>query len=487
MNLTSQIIQLIKIKHFLRPMIIGCGLLLMYSTVNGQIIGVSSSYNNPWQNQTVKLIKSGPYNETIEIFTSNKKQVIHGFGACFNELGWEAMSVLKKAQRDSILKNVFDTTNGCRFSICRMPIGANDFSIGYYSLNDEYLDYAMDSFSLSRDKQRLIPYIKSAMKYNPELKIWGSPWTPPTWMKENMHYGGRVINNNWGQYQGGNQEDLYDYNRLKKGDDILNAYAQYFVNYIDQYKQNGIEIYAIHPQNEVFANQLFPSSVWEADQLAKFMADYLFPALEDDHPEIEVWLGTINSDSVEYVEEILNYKNLKSKIAGIGVQWGGLRMIDTLRLLYPELKIMQTESECNNGMNEWFTAEHTWDLIHETFLKGGNSYMYWNLVLDEIGLSHWMWRQNSMISVNKFTGEIVYNPEFYLMKHFSYFVEPGAKLLDSSTNKDLLAFINPDKCVVVVVSNKNKTPKNFQFKINNKTYTTELKPKTFNSFLIPPK
>lgn len=454
------------------------------NTVKGQVYAISSTYESPWQEAAVKVSKRMDKAIQVNTVTKTEKQVVDGFGACFNELGWEALSVLHHDDIVRVMKNVFDTSNGCKFNICRMPIGANDFSLGYYSLNDHYLDFKMDSFSLERDKQRLIPYIAMARQFNPNLKIWGSPWSPPAWMKENMHYGGKVINNNWGQYQGGNQEDLYDFNHIIAKDKYFEAYSKYFVKYIEGYKSLGIPISAIHPQNEVFANQLFPSCVWDADELAVFMADYLIPAVKASHPDVKIWLGTINSDSVEYVQKVLNYKKLENKIEGIGLQWAGLRMIDTLHVLYPELKLMQTESECNNGMNEWFTAEHTWDLIYETFSNGGNSYMYWNLVLDEIGLSHWMWRQNSMISVNKYTKEVNYNPEFYLMKHFSYFVQSGAKRIETIDNGDLLAFLNPDNSLVVIVANKKNKTDAFSFTWNKKYFSMQLKPKSFYSVIV---
>jgi len=454
------------------------------SLTNAQNTIISTDFNNPWQTNNSLQRVNKKYHHHLEIDNQNSKQIIQGFGASFNELGWVAMSVLSEDKRNQVMKDVFDTVEGCKFNICRMSIGANDFALNYYSLNDHNKDFNMDSFSIERDKEKLIPYIKTALKYNPMLQVWASPWTPPTWMKENMHFGGRVINNNWGQYQGGNQDDIYYANKIKAEEKYLEAYALYFKKFIDAYKKNNIPVYAIHPQNEVFANQLFPSCTWEAEVLAKFMADYLIPTINKHHPEIEVWLGTINSDSIEYVNKVLNYKNLRHKVAGVGVQWAGLRLMDTLYALYPELKIMQTESECNNGMNEWFTAEHTWDLMHHTFSNGGNAYMYWNLALDEIGLSTWMWRQNSMISINKFSKEVVYNPEFYLMKHFSYFIERGATYIATETVDNALVFQNPDGTYVIIMVNKEKQSKVISLDIKGDMYAATLEPKTFNTIRI---
>jgi O-glycosyl hydrolase len=41
-------------------------------------------------------------------------------------------------------------------------------------------DYALEHFSISNDLETLVPIIKNALKYQPELKLWASPWSPPT-------------------------------------------------------------------------------------------------------------------------------------------------------------------------------------------------------------------------------------------------------------------------------------------------------------------
>ncbi|MFW5877914.1 MAG: glycoside hydrolase family 30 protein, partial [bacterium] len=228
----------------------------------------------------------------------------------------------------------------------------------------------------------------------------------------------------------------------------------------------------VQPQNEVFANQLFPSCVWSAEDLSEFTEDYLIPRLDKDHPGVEVYYGTLNADSIEYVETLLENS---PDIGGIGVQWAGLDMIDEMRERFPDMNIMQTESECNNGMNNWFTARHTYDLLHQSFTDGANSYMYWNMILNDLGLSTWMWRQNSMISIDRFTKEVVYNPEYYIMKHFSHFVKRGAVRIDvQNQNPDLkpVAFRNEDGQIILVLWNVSETRESIKVAISD--YKSEI-------------
>jgi glucosylceramidase len=74
------------------------------------------------------------------------------------------------------------------FTICRMPVAVNDFARDRYSYDETEGDFEMKNFSIVNDLQTLVPFIKNAKQYNPALKIWASPWSPPTWLKYNKHY-----------------------------------------------------------------------------------------------------------------------------------------------------------------------------------------------------------------------------------------------------------------------------------------------------------
>lgn len=90
-----------------------------------------------------------------------------------------------------------------------------------------------------------------------------------------------------------------------------------------------------------------------------------------------------------------------------------------------------------------------------------------------------------MITVNSKTKEITYNPEFYLLKHFSYFVQPGArKLKTSGNNAELLAFVNPDKSLVIIIENKDEEARITNLQIGRKQMTVQLQPHSFNTFKI---
>ena len=142
---------------------------------------------------------------------------------------------------------------------------------------------------------------------------------------------------------------------------------------------------------------------------------------------------------------------------------------------------MQTENECGDGENNWGSLEHSWEAMVHCFNNGVNSYMYWNMVLDETGKSAWEWPQNSLVIIDRNKRTVRYTDEYYLMKHFSHFVEPGSRLIDTNGDKNVLAFRNPDGETVVVIYNPDNNDKKFVMSIDGKQYSLNLKAKSINT------
>lgn len=457
-------------------------LLIQVITVSINAQKVSWTYttqSEKWVKGNNALLKPSDLKADITINLEEKLQQINGFGACFNELGWEALLSLQEKERNKIITDLF-SGEGVNFTLCRMPLGSNDYSLSYYSYNDVPEDFEMKNFNIDRDRYILIPYIKAAKKVNPGLKIWASPWSPPAWMKANNHYAmgantkvkqmlpEKTIANNATAFK---MENRY-----------LEAYSLYFSKFVQAYKKEGIDISFVMVQNEPIYQPHWQSCTWRPEDLAFFIGRYLGPQFQKDSIESEIWLGTVNSSDPNFVRKIVDDKDAKKYIKGIGFQWDAKRAIGTIHKEYPNYSIMQTESECGNGENNWRSAVYTWSLIYQYLSNGANSYMYWNMVLDNSGNSTWGWKQNMMISINKETGEVVYTPEYFLMKHLSHFVLPGAYRLKTTGNIDNLAFLNPNGEIVLMLVNQEKNDKDINISVNEKTMSIKLKGESINTF-----
>lgn len=458
---------------------------------------VESTDGQLWTEQIAVPVKSTSGKADVIIDESKTLQEIKGFGACFNELGWTSLKELGDKDIQDIFHELFSPGAGANLLDCRMPVGANDFAVDWYSYNETEGDFDMKDFDISHDKETLIPFILEAKKYQPDLKVWASPWSPPSWMKHNKHYASRptskypadnktLINGESKEVDNGlpeSREGFEGTDMFIQQPEYLKAYALYFSKFIDAYKEEGIDIYAVMPQNEFNSPQIFPSCCWKASSLAGFIGKYLGPAMSE--KGVEILFGTMERPAHELVDTILNDAAASKYVKGVGFQWAGKESIEAIHNKYPELLLYQTEQECGNGRNTWNAAMYSWDLMRHYLSNGVSVYDYWNISLLEGGISRWGWAQNSFVVVNKETREYRFTPEYYIMKHFSHFVLPGAKMLDiSGQHKDVLAFINKDKSITVVAANQQKEPQTITVRVSGKDYTLDLKPRSVNTLFI---
>ncbi len=228
-------------------------------------------------------------------------QRIEGFGGCFNAMGWRALVRLDEVDRDRVMRALFVEKEGLGLNFGRVPIGASDFALSPYSLDDVAGDLEMKQFSIERDRYMLIPFIKAALRIRPDLKIWGSPWSPPGWMKTS------------GVYHGGT---------LVQDPEILKAYAIYLAKFVEEYHREGIDIFAVNFQNEPAEDQKYPSCPWkEPETVRDFIRDYAGPTFAERKVPAKIWLGTITNNKLGWFETILNDQDVMKTIGGLGIQY----------------------------------------------------------------------------------------------------------------------------------------------------------------------
>lgn len=441
-----------------------------------RITHVASYENDCWKEERVMNYEAS---KDVLTLTGEKRQTVLGFGGCFNELGWEALGLADKNQKEAFIEELF-SKDKCDFNYGRIPIGANDFSMEWYSCDETEDDYELKHFTIERDKKYTIPFIREAMKYQPDFTLFASPWSPPAWMKT---------------------KKAYNYGRIRMEDAVLKAYAKYFVKFVEAYKNEEIPVSQIHVQNEPMADQKFPSCLWSGENMRDFIKDYLGPAFEQSGLPTELWLGTINGPFIDFMmpqaapfsqfydqfaNTILSDEKARNYLTGVGLQWGGKHVVQQISASYPEMRFMQTESECGDGRNTWEHMEYIFNQMWFYFRNGAERYTYWNMALQDGGVSTWGWEQNSLCTVNPETGELIRQPEFYLMKHLSHFVKKGAKVLSTAGHftSNTIAFENPDGSIILVVGSSMKHQRSFTFEHGEKSFSAIIPPHSIHTFCI---
>ncbi len=448
----------------------------------------SSTEGKVWEKKADIQVKSTPdKTPDVEVYINRPQQTFKGWGTCFNELCWDALNRTSEKDHKQIMERFFASDGDMGYTYCRIPIGANDYARSWYSSNETKGDFAMERFNISRDKQTVIPYIKEALAENPHIGFWASPWSPPSWMKTNGHYANRSTTEN------GMPSDqavpTLTANQFIQQPEYLEAYALYFSKFIDAYKAEGINISMIMYQNEAYTYNDYPNCTWLPDGTVRFNVEYLVPHLKKTHPEVEVFLGTMNTGNLSVFNGILSDSRMASSVDGIGFQWEGLQALPQIRQQYPNYRVMQTESECGSGTFNWGAAQHTFNLITEYLYHGAEAYTFWNMILQDKGTSTWGWNQNALVRVNSSTGAATYTPEYYAVKHFCNIIRPGSVILETnqSATGRLLAALLPDGKVAVVFANHSANAAERTVKIGDKYVTISAPALSFNSVIVDAK
>ncbi len=410
---------------------------------------VTSASGAYWKTSTWTEVTS---NANVTVNDTSTAQTWEGFGGAFNEKGWSYLS--SKALQDQAMQLLFGA-DGANFAWGRIPMGASDYGMDRYTLNETANDTAMASFSIERDKQKLIPYIKAAQAVKPGLRFWASPWTPPTWMKSSPYQ------------TPGNPVNAFDGGTMKGDEAILKGLAQYFVKFVEAYGELGIKIEYVAPQNEPNYSQNYPSCIWSATTFTNFIGKHLGPALAAANSTAQVMLGTMSNNGgnadVAVANAVLGDATAKSYCKVMGVQWGmsDANQVSNLKNKGGGIPIWISETKCGGPMgqdvpaapNDHAYAKDSWGYIRDAIKNGLTAYNAWNMVLDKGGRgidNTRIWAQNALLVVDG--GQIIQTPAFHVYRHFSQFVEPGAKVVGTSGG-DAIAFKNPDGSLVAVMYN----------------------------------
>lgn len=467
-----------------------------------------------WQLSKTKLTGKAIYEQPVSE-TNEQGTVFRAFGTTFNELDFLAMQRLTEKEQDDIFRRLFAPDGDLRLTRGRVSMNANDYGNGWYSCDTVAGDFELNYFNIERDKQTLLPMIHHAQKYLPSLRLWMSPWSPPTWMKINQDY--PVLSSKYNQQPKEKDYLLFGGNEMVDPDEMkllgerkgqfprrlatqdyfiqdpryLKSYANMFCKFIELYAKEGIPIDMVMYQNEAYSYTPYPGCAWTAEGTIRFNRDYLAPILKEKHPEVKLYIGTFNTNRYDYVERIID--NLQDHVSGAGFQWEARENLSSIRKRYPSMNLICSESECGGGKMNWNDAEHTFFLISDNLGNGCNEWYNWNFILCDNGISPWGWTQNALIQVNSKTNKYRLTPEYYAVKHFSHFITEGTRIIGynrqgagekhRSKNVYIVLFQKTDDKHIVTAANFADEPQSVSVPMGKKFLNVTLPAHTLNTFV----
>ncbi|RZJ71699.1 glycoside hydrolase family 30 beta sandwich domain-containing protein [Flavobacterium sp.] len=399
----------------------------------------------------------------ISIDDKQTFQTIDGFGYCLNGGSAQLLTAMGEDEQKELLADLFSTAgNAIGISFLRISIGASDLDDHVFSYNDlpkGKTDVKLEKFSLENDRRTgLIPILKKILKINPKIKIMGSPWSAPVWMKDN------------GDTRGGSLKPEY-----------YPVYAQYFVKYIQGMKAEGIAIDAITIQNEPLHPGNNPSMYMEAKDQLVFVRDFLGPAFAKAGIKTKIVLYDHNCDKPDYPISILNDLKAKKFIDGSGFHlYGGtIDAMSKVHDAHPDKNLYFTE-QWTGGPGD-FLNDLKWNVEH--LLVGATrnwakTVLQWNLAADSKYDPHTD-RGGCTTCMGAVTiqgSKVNKNVAYYHMAHASKFARPGSKRIKTNEIEGLpnVAFLTPDGKTVLVVVNTSAAAKTFSVNFNNQTFSSQL-------------
>ena len=398
---------------------------------------------------------------TIIVDEGQTFQTMDGYG--YSLTGGSAMLLYKMnaSNRATLLKELFDTIgNSIGISYLRISIGASDLDDYVFSYNDlpaGQTDINQDKFSIAEDRKFLIPVLKEILTINPSIKIMGSPWSPPAWMKTND------------STKGGSLRPEY-----------FDSYAKYFVKYIQAMKAEGITIDAVTVQNEPLHPGNNPSLLMLAPDQATFVKKSLGPAFKSANISTKIIIYDHNADRPDYPISILNDPEAAQYIDGSAFHlYGGT--IDSLMKVhnaFPQKNLYFTEQWIGQPGNlKGDLIWNTKNIIIGAARNWCKVSLQWNLAANSKWEPHTPGGCTECLgAITIDSNNVVRNPAYYIMAHPAKFVRPGStriasKEIDSLAN---VAFKTPAGKKVLIALNEGTTTKRFNIKYNGKQMPASL-------------
>ena len=408
---------------------------------------------------------------SIEVNDMAQYQHMEGFGLAVTGGSAQLLMKMGPPQRTALLKELFGTQgDDIKISYIRVSIGSSDMNDHAYTYDDlppGQTDMNLDKFSLAPDQVDVIPVLKEILSINPKIKILGSPWSAPAWMKTNDKLKGGHL-----------KPECYE------------AFAKYLVKYVGGMKAEGIQLDTITVENEPLNPKNTPSMVLFASEEEAFVAKNLGPAFQKEGISTKILLYDHNPDVPSYPLSILADAEAGKYVSGTAfhLYGGDVSALTSVHDEYPNKGLYMTEQDVSQGSEGPLgIAEGVRRVPIGAVRNWSLNVLLWNLAADpHFGPHTKDGGCTTCIGAITLDGNrVTHNLAYYTIAHFSKFAGPGSVRIASSEVEQLAtaAFLNPDHKIVLVVSNTANFDRTFSVKYHGQLFTTTLPEESVGTYV----
>jgi glucosylceramidase len=415
--------------------------------------------------QKVSLVFGANTNSdpTIAVDTTRTYQTMDGFGYTLTGGSAYVMSQMAASNRAALVRELFaNDSSSIGVSYLRISIGASDLSSSVYTYDDSGTpDPTLANFSLAPEQAYFIPVLKEILAVNPNIKILGSPWTAPSWMKSNNSpVGGSLL------------PQYYD------------AYARYFVKYVQGMQSAGIPIDAVTLQNEPLYGGNNPSMLMTGSEQATFIRNNVGPAFRAAGLSTKIIAYDHNPDQagLSFVSTVLSDAAASAFVDGSAfhLYGGSINALGGVHDQFPTKNIYFTEQWTQAPGTASFGGDlgyHVANLEIGAPRNWSRNVLEWNLASDQNYGPHTPGGCTECLGAVTINGNNVSrNVAYYTVAHSSKFVPAGSVRVATNLPANLpnVAYKTPGGKRVLVVLNSGATLQNFNIQYKGKVVSTSL-------------
>jgi len=388
-----------------------------------------------------------PWPHNITVDRTFRFQEILGFGGALNDAAAFTFSKLNSDLQKQVIEAYFGKT-GIGYTVCRTNINSCDYSPESYSFDDTQGDYELKNFNITYNQQAMFPLLKRVLTESVSpVKLFGSPWSPPAWMKSNA------------QLDGSNHPGLI------QDPKVFASWALYFSKVVTEYHNNGADLWGITIQNEPEFAAPYEACCFTAEEQRDFLKTYLGPQLRKDHPDLKIMIYDHNKDHVANWARTFYTDPVAASFAdGTAFHWYSGYQFQNLALAHniaPSKFLLGTEaSNGHTDMEVWIYGESfAYDIIGD-LNNWAVGWVHWNMLLDsQGGPNHMGGKGSAPIHADIAAQKLTIGPMYWCIGQFSQFITPGSTVLSSyvydSAVLQVVAVLTKDGKTVVVVLNRN--------------------------------
>ena len=416
-----------------------------------------------FQKQAEPSSGSGIPTAQINLYPDSTFQSMDGFGFTLSQGSASHLLAMSDSARQSVLQELFGSgEKDIRISYLRLAVAASDLNAFPFSYNDlkdpRATDPTLSQFSLSYDTLDVLPVLKQILEVNPQIKLMASPWSPPTWMKDNRDTrGGSLL------------------------PEFESSYAQYLVKYIQEMDKHGFTIDALTIQNEPLHPGNNPSLLMLADQQARFIGQHLGPAFRQAGIQTKIVIYDHNADRPDYPISVLSDPKANPFIDGAAFHlYGGqIEALSEVHRAFPDKHLYFTEQWVGAPGNlEGDIAWHVKNLLIGAPRNWAKTVLEWNLSSNPELTPHTnRGGCDRCLGAITLDGDaVIRNPAYYVIAHASKFVDPGSYRIGSTLPEGLpnVAFLRADGKQVLIVQNESKATKQFEIRSGKQHFKASL-------------